>query len=647
MRDALFYATSSTISRITHYASFPRMKTPPFLLFAALLFWGWQSGMLLAGVLAGALLETALIFKSRWELEDVDFNRIWSFCVLMVLALGGYVFTTNDEGGGVAGFFHAGALPISSDSSSLTATTVLRWLPLTFFPLIVAQIYNLRSSVPLTAVSLVLRWRRRRGDHAFEGRYLDVSYPYFMVCVFSAGVHANQGTLTYFWGQGVLILWALWSRRSRRFGLKHWAGALAVVVALGFLGQFGINQAERMVQNFNAQWLARFFRPKTDAAQSVTFIGQVGEMKLSPRIVIRLEPKQVGMAPNYLREASYRNYHPQRQTWYAGGSRTNFDDVAHAPQDDTVWLLQAGITNPLAVSIAAYLDGRSQDTGDPEGLLPLPTGSSRLEKLPVYSLKMNKTGAVLASGPGLLIFDAYYGPGATFDSPPDTSTNQFDLLVPTNEIPALESVIAEMKIAGADDVEKRVAIESFFFSKFTYSTWQRRDKRAIDATPLTRFLLNSRSGHCEYFATATVLLLRQLGIPARYAVGYSVHETSGSGYVVRERDAHAWCLAWNREKKIWEDFDTTPASWMAIEGRHASLWEWMSDAKSWVGFQIAKLRWRQTQLRQYVLWTLTPVLAVLLYYIIFQRRTKSRVAKKMRQQTSSSSGRGTPLRFPG
>jgi len=605
------------------------MKTPPFLLFAALLFWGWLSGLLFVGALAGAVLEAALFFKWRWELDDSDFHRIWSFCILVVLALAGYVFTTNDEGGGVAGLIHGASVHNASVSSTTTATTVLRWLPLIFFPFLAAQIYNVRPSVPLTAVSFALRLRRRRGDRAFTGRYLDVSYSYFIACVFSAGIHANQGTQTYFWGQSVLILWALWSRRSRRFGLPAWAGAFAVVIALGFLGQLGISQAERLAQNFNAQWLAHFFRPRTDAAQSVTAIGQIGELELSPRIVIRLEPKVVGLAPTYLREASYRNYHSPNQTWYAGGSRNEFVDVSHPPKDDTAWILLPGKTNTFTVTIACYLNGWSREMGQPEGLLPLPSGCGRLENLPVYPLKLNPTGAVLATGPGLVIFDAHYGPGATFDSPPGTSTNRLDLTVSTNEIPALEQVIAEMKITGTNDADKLLAVESFFLSKFTYSTWQGPDQRATNnATPLTRFLLNRRRGHCEYFATATVLLLRQLGIPARYAVGYFVHETSGSGYVVRERDAHAWCLAWNRQKKIWEDFDTTPASWLTIEGRHSALTDWISDVRSWIGFQIAQLRWRQSQLRQYILWMLVPVLAVMVYYILFQRRTKLPSSKK-------------------
>jgi hypothetical protein len=236
-----------------------------------------------------------------------------------------------------------------------------------------------------------------------------------------------------------------------------------------------------------------------------------------------------------------------------------------------------------------------------------------------------------------MVFDARYGSGATIDSLPDLSTNQSnDLGVPTNEIAALDQVIAEMNLTNATDAEKRLAIQTFFAHKFTYSTWQGFEKRSANTnTPLARFLLTTRSGHCEYFATATVLLLRKLGIPARYAVGYAVHETSGSGFVVRERDAHAWCLVWNRQTRIWEDLDTTPASWVAIEGRNASLLDTLADARAWLVFEFERFRWRQTDLRKYIVWTITPVIVVLLYYIFFQRRYKAR-----------STGRKTALEAP-
>jgi len=39
-------------------------------------------------------------------------------------------------------------------------------------------------------------------------------------------------------------------------------------------------------------------------------------------------------------------------------------------------------------------------------------------------------------------------------------------------------------------------------------------------------------------------------------------------------------------------------------------------------FEFSKLRWGQTHLRQYILWGLTPVLALLLYQIISRGRRK-------------------------
>src|ERR1017187_4737408 len=602
------------------------MKTPPFLLLAALVFWGWQSGLLLFGAIMGLVRESSRFIKARWDLSGEDFRRLWNFSTLLALTLGVYVFTTNEEGGGLNGLLHSSAV-VAARNAGISATTFLRWLPMMLFLFVAAQMFSERGAVPLSAISLFIR-RRRKGSAEVE-RNVDVSYPYFIVCLFSAGVHTNEGTHSYFWGQAVLIAWALWPLRSRRFGIIVWLCALATVIGLGFSGQHGIGELQRALEGYNAQWMASFLRQRTDASKSMTAIGQIGKLKLSARIIIRLEPRTGSAPPVYLREASYRSYHPRGQTWYMGGSRNDFADILHESGNGSSWTLLPDKTNTSLVNIASYLDGRSKDTGDPEGLLPLPTGSSRLENLPVFSLKMNKTGAVLAAGLGLVIFDTHYGAGATFDSPPDAGTNHLDLTVPTNEAPALGQIISEMKISGATEERKLLAVKQFFAAQFSYSTWLGSDKVArTNETALSRFLLHSRSGHCEYFATATVLLLRELGIPARYAIGYAVHEPSGHGYVVRERDAHAWCLVWNGPAQRWEDFDTTPASWVAEEGKRASAIQWFSDFWSWVRYQIAKLRWGQTNLRQSILWALIPVLALLLYQIIFRRGRRRRPQSK-------------------
>jgi transglutaminase-like putative cysteine protease len=60
--------------------------------------------------------------------------------------------------------------------------------------------------------------------------------------------------------------------------------------------------------------------------------------------------------------------------------------------------------------------------------------------------------------------------------------------------------------------------------------------------PLDWFLFDLKEGFCNYYATAEVLMLRSIGIPARLAVGYAQGELEELTeiYTVRQRDAHAW-----------------------------------------------------------------------------------------------------------
>lgn len=56
------------------------------------------------------------------------------------------------------------------------------------------------------------------------------------------------------------------------------------------------------------------------------------------------------------------------------------------------------------------------------------------------------------------------------------------------------------------------------------------------------FLFEIKQGFCNYYASAEVVLLRSLGIPARLAVGYAQGEklADSETYIVRQKDAHAW-----------------------------------------------------------------------------------------------------------
>jgi protein-glutamine gamma-glutamyltransferase len=603
------------------------LKAPPWLLGAALMFWGWQTGFLAASVVLAVALESARFIKTRWEFSNEDFHRLANLSALLIPTAMIFAFATSQGPGGLGGLFHATAGTDGSKigiSGGRAAIVLLRWLPMILFPLFAAQVFSISGSLPMTAFVPALRWRwrseQKSGAVTLPDRRMDVSYPYLIMCLFSASVHTNPENDIFFWGLSLLLAWALWPLHSRRYGLVIWVATFALAIALGFLGERGLSRLEQLAENRNARWLMFFVRHRTSPRRSVTALGQIGRLKLSGRIVIRLRPKGGEPPPLYLREASYQNY---RIGAWTAGYRYDFEYLPHGT-NETTWTLLPGKTNRAEVNIACYLSGALRDSDNPAGLLPLPMGCGQLRNLSAYLLQKNRTGNVLAEGPGLVIFDAEYGPGPVVDSPPDTN---WDFLVPSNEIPALSWVISEMKFSGPDQEETLQRVRGFFRDQFSYSTWLGPERLSgTNETPLAHFLLKRRSGHCEYFATATVLLLRQLNIPARYAVGYGVHESAGDGFVVRERDAHAWCLVWNQSARAWEDFDTTPASWMEIEGRRASSWQRFSDWWSEIGFQIARLRWRQMEWRQGLLWALVPLLAVLLAQILYRlgRRRRRR-----------------------
>ena len=60
------------------------------------------------------------------------------------------------------------------------------------------------------------------------------------------------------------------------------------------------------------------------------------------------------------------------------------------------------------------------------------------------------------------------------------------------------------------------------------------------------FLFGSRAGFCEHFSNAFVVLMRQMGIPARVVTGYqgAEHNPKDDYWIVRQSDAHAWAEVW-------------------------------------------------------------------------------------------------------
>lgn len=110
---------------------------------------------------------------------------------------------------------------------------------------------------------------------------------------------------------------------------------------------------------------------------------------------------------------------------------------------------------------------------------------------------------------------------------------------------------------------------------YSYSLTVTRQDRSLD--PIEDFLLNTRAGHCERFASALVLMLRSVGIPSQFVLGFKGCEPQGDGkYIVRQEHAHAWVevlLPVDDERWQWYTLDPTPRLIQQEEtGTSVSLW---------------------------------------------------------------------------
>lgn len=122
----------------------------------------------------------------------------------------------------------------------------------------------------------------------------------------------------------------------------------------------------------------------------------------------------------------------------------------------------------------------------------------------------------------------------------------------------------------SNSYDRAAAIQRWFREEFEYTL-------DLPATPgeatLEHFLFVRRAGHCEYFSTAMVILLRSVGIPAREVNGFLGGEWNEFGryLAVTQNQAHSWVEIWF-PRYGWVGFDPTPPG-SASDGE-ARVWFW-------------------------------------------------------------------------
>lgn len=151
------------------------------------------------------------------------------------------------------------------------------------------------------------------------------------------------------------------------------------------------------------------------------------------------------------------------------------------------------------------------------------------------------------------------------------------------QLPALDPrvrALAERASSGAkNEYDKAVSVQRYLISHYSY-TLNLTGPPTND--PVAQFLFERRSGNCEYFASAMTVMLRAVGIPARYVTGFLPGEYNdvGGDYIVRESDAHAWVEVFFPEYG-WITFDPTPPANRQNGGllqRLSLYWDWFQFA---------------------------------------------------------------------
>lgn len=197
-----------------------------------------------------------------------------------------------------------------------------------------------------------------------------------------------------------------------------------------------------------------------------------------------------------------------------------------------------------------------------------------------------------------------------------------DLLVGERYLPLIDTVIAAMGLRDTAAVDSAAPAKSmpdslvlqkmlaYYFVNFTYSLSVPGITRWNGAKnePLAVFW-REKQGFCEYYATLSTLVLRRLGIPARYVTGFANPEVvEGLPYsIFRRKHSHAWVEAYVDNR--WVIFDPTPpilpqfaespswwsVKWEGVRGRFARVMhalkegEWRRVVDSWQNQSTALL----------------------------------------------------------
>jgi hypothetical protein len=294
-------------------------------------------------------------------------------------------------------------------------------------------------------------------------------------------------------------------------------------------------------------------------------LGTMGSVKQDPQIVMRIElPDQPAVEKDrlYLRGLAYDQYNGQ--SWsHSGTRRRSLSLVADGtfltrpagnrlPDSQSLSfrqdiLLEALDTAVLfAAPFAELVSGEflTVQTDAMSGLhLPFPP-SSRIR----YSV--TSQAPRLSADERIASILAY---------PDSIRSHYLQVPVGSEQVADLAYRVSQQ---ATTPFERTLAIQQHLLENYRYSL--EADTTTL-SHPLEEFLFTRKTGYCEHYATAMVVMLRTVGIPARLVTGFLATEWNeyGGYFTVRQRDAHAWVEVYFPHSG-WITMDPTPTVSAAV-----------------------------------------------------------------------------------
>ena len=540
-------------------------QPPRLLIGAALLFWGAMSGHPLMGLIVALLIEGANWIRFRWDFNSTACSRAWRISMALTLITGVLIWLDGDR---------YTALP-----------KLIVWLPMLLLPLQFVQSYGLSDRMPLNSFSFFSHLHRERnrrlglGDSVINFNF---GNPYIIVAIVASSLGINAQQMAFLPGLVILGGWLVFSRvKSRPFAL------ISVVIISGVIG-LGGQIGMRKLYNWTTNRNVSDGYPGTDLTVSKTSLGSLGRIKQSPEMFWRLRIIDGAPAPRLLRLASYNRY--KATIWRNelpealaktldedGSDFRNFGKRELKAGDPYYYLREKMSDQDLLKPLPAFtLRGASTS----EAPLPLPGSASSLQRFDLDSVEVNPFGTVRVFPKRAIIEGIVrWGENSAPESPP---WPEQDLEINALERQTIRETADMLGLRDLPTTSAKVSrIQNWFQDEFSYTRYLTFGlERFAKTTAITVFLTKSKRGHCEYFATAATLLLREAGVPARYCVGYAVMEKdmARNEFVIRGTHGHAWTRIWDAELGRWSDFDPTPAGWLGVETGGETKSMWLADS---------------------------------------------------------------------